>query len=325
MSAAPQGPTAASVGLTVPRPLAVLPSGSRVWMGDRWMVIEGAWERVLAEFVAGLRVACPQLMVRSWEVMRLLRNNLSQQFENFAADVVITDPPYGDATHRGVPRRSSRTARAAGGREVVGRGDEAWAVRSELSFPPVDAAAIAPHLVELSRRWVVAFCELEQLGDYRRGAGPAWVRGGVAMRRTPAPQLTGDRPAVPADGVAIMHRPGGRKRWNAGGQSASWSLATAGYTGDVSPRLHETPKPVGIMRQLVEAFSEPGELVVDPYAGSGTTLVAAVLSGRRALGVEVQPHYAELAAARLAEVEAKGMDVRGDTRQMSLMEALCTH
>jgi hypothetical protein len=66
---------------------------------------------------------------------------------------------------------------------------------------------------------------------------------------------------------------------------------------------HPSEKPVSLMRELVESSTVPGDLVLDPCAGSGSTLVAAVLEGRRACGVECEPRWAEMAAQRLAAAE----------------------
>lgn len=65
--------------------------------------------------------------------------------------------------------------------------------------------------------------------------------------------------------------------------------------------VHPTQKPLGIVTPLIE-FSVPvGGMVVDPFAGSGTTLLAARLLGRRAIGVEANEKYAEAAATRLSQ------------------------
>jgi len=53
------------------------------------------------------------------------------------------------------------------------------------------------------------------------------------------------------------------------------------------------------MRAIVRDYSRPGELVCDPCAGGGTTLLAAVLEGREAIGTELDPKTFELAVARL--------------------------
>jgi DNA modification methylase len=63
---------------------------------------------------------------------------------------------------------------------------------------------------------------------------------------------------------------------------------------------HQTQKPLALMEILVRLFSDPGELILDPFAGSGTTGVAAVRLGRRFIGWEMSPEYAEIARRRLA-------------------------
>lgn len=67
---------------------------------------------------------------------------------------------------------------------------------------------------------------------------------------------------------------------------------------------HPTEKPVGLLAELVESSSRAGELVIDPCAGVGSTGVAALLRNRRALLIEIDPAYAQLAAARLRAAEA---------------------
>lgn len=64
-------------------------------------------------------------------------------------------------------------------------------------------------------------------------------------------------------------------------------------------RRHPTEKPVALLRQLVESSSHVGESVLDPFLGSGSTLVAAVLEGRVGLGIELDEGYAETAAKRV--------------------------
>ena len=66
---------------------------------------------------------------------------------------------------------------------------------------------------------------------------------------------------------------------------------------------HPNEKPVELMRVLVEASSQFGETVYDPFAGSGSTLVAAALEGRKSIGVEVDEKYCELIARRLESIE----------------------
>ncbi len=68
------------------------------------------------------------------------------------------------------------------------------------------------------------------------------------------------------------------------------------YTGDV---LHPTQKPVMAILPLILAYSVVGDIVLDPFVGSGTTAVAAQELGRRYIGIELEPQYARIAEERL--------------------------
>jgi DNA modification methylase len=70
------------------------------------------------------------------------------------------------------------------------------------------------------------------------------------------------------------------------------------YTGN---KLHPTQKPLSALLPLIEAFSAPGDTVLDPFAGSGSTLMAAKMLGRSYIGIELDAKYHALAVARLAE------------------------
>ncbi len=65
--------------------------------------------------------------------------------------------------------------------------------------------------------------------------------------------------------------------------------------------VHPTQKPVGVLRPLIQKSTAPGELVLDPFCGSGSTGVACAEEGRRFIGIEKDPRYAAIARARLAQ------------------------
>lgn len=68
------------------------------------------------------------------------------------------------------------------------------------------------------------------------------------------------------------------------------------YTGN---RLHPTQKPVSALAPLIEAFSRPEDMVLDPFSGSGSSLMAAKMLGRSYIGIELDPGYHALAVKRL--------------------------
>lgn len=196
-----------------------------------------------------------------------------------SVDHVITDPPYNAHTHSNAVTGTKRC--------VTG-----------VSFASLDSpATTAVALVDVARRWAVAFCAVEDLGHYATGAGKAWIRSGVWDKINPVPQLTGDRPGQAVEGVAVMHRVG-KKRWNRRGGAGIWRFSAE--RGAKRPS-HPTPKPLALMSALVSDFTDPGDLILDPFAGSGTTGVAAMLAGRRVILVERDATYAELCRNRMNE------------------------
>lgn len=80
-----------------------------------------------------------------------------------------------------------------------------------------------------------------------------------------------------------------------------WTLPTAAFKG-----AHFAVFPLALAERLVAALCPPGGLVLDPFCGSGTSLLAAARLGRRGLGFEVNPEYAEMARRRVAAEAGQG-------------------
>jgi site-specific DNA-methyltransferase (adenine-specific) len=66
-------------------------------------------------------------------------------------------------------------------------------------------------------------------------------------------------------------------------------------------QLHPTQKPVALMRWIVDRYTEPGDLVLDPYMGSGPVARACKDTGRRYIGIEIEERYCQTAVKRLAQ------------------------
>lgn len=215
----------------------------------------------------------------SWEVITGDCLEVMRGMES--VDHVICDPPYNAKTHR---RGAARTNRGDGGvQDLV------------IDFDPADPKMFVSDLLRVSLRWVVCFCATEQLGAYESAATPVrWIRSGAWDRPDGMPQISGDRPAQGFEGIAIMHREG-RKKWNGGGKRGVWKCGVCrdDRTG------HPTQKPVNLMIQLVRDFTDPGDTILDPFCGSGTTGVACLRLGRNFIGIEKDPKYAEIARERL--------------------------
>ncbi len=190
-----------------------------------------------------------------------------------SVDHVVTDPPYTAHVHGHM--MSATTSLGIRTKKVT------------CDFDSIDSYTFVPGLLYVARRWVMAFCALEQLGSYKDACPKQWVRSGIYRKQRATPQFSGDRPGNSCEGIAIFH-PQGRKSWNGGGTHAFW---------------HPTAKPVELMAELIGLFTDPGDIILDPFAGSGTTGVAALRLGRRFIGIERDEKYAALARERLCAEE----------------------
>jgi len=73
---------------------------------------------------------------------------------------------------------------------------------------------------------------------------------------------------------------------------------------------HPTEKPVHLMRHYITNSSQPGQVVIDPFMGTGSTGVAALLEGRRFIGIEKDERWFEVARKRLEEAAVRGVQIR---------------
>lgn len=80
-----------------------------------------------------------------------------------------------------------------------------------------------------------------------------------------------------------------------------WTDAAPGLAFQAHLRQHPNEKPLGVMLRLVEGMAALDATVLDPFMGSGTTLVAAKQLGRKAIGIEIEERYCEVAVQRLAQ------------------------
>ncbi len=76
--------------------------------------------------------------------------------------------------------------------------------------------------------------------------------------------------------------------------------------------LHPAKFPEDLIQQFIEFFTKSGETVLDPMLGTGSTLMACAMSGRKGVGIELQPKYAEIAEGRLAQCQE---ELEGDDRE----------
>ncbi len=221
---------------------------------------------------------------------------------DLSVDVTITDPPYSAHTHDKQWVGAALTAQGSKRNRTSHKG---------LTFAHVtddQARGVAVEAARVTKRWVLVFTDLEGIAVWREAvtaAGLDYVRTCIWDKVDGAPQFTGDRPAAGAEAIVLAHRPG-KKRWNGGGRRNVFRFeVNSGQNGRPQHKPHPTTKPLPLMRELVSLFTDPGELVLDPFAGSGSTGVACGMLGRHFVGWELDQTYFEIAKRRLNGEEAK--------------------
>jgi len=68
-------------------------------------------------------------------------------------------------------------------------------------------------------------------------------------------------------------------------------------------RFHPTQKPLELMEWVLLNYTQPGDTIIDPFMGSGTTIIAAIQTGRNAIGIEIDPGYFAIAQKRIADAQ----------------------
>lgn len=188
------------------------------------------------------------------------------------ADLVLTDPPYG-------VRYRDRAGRS---------------IANDDCLAPVLAAFPELYRVLKPDSFMVCFYGWNRIGEFWdawRAAGfravghLVWHKGYASSRRflearhEQAYLLAKGRPQPPSEPLPDVQ---------------PWQ-----YSGN---RFHPTEKDVRILKPVIQAFSRPGALVLDPFCGSGSTAVASAFVGRHYLGMEIDPRYCNHARRRIAAI-----------------------
>lgn len=202
---------------------------------------------------------------------------------------LMGDPPFSEHVHESA-RTNKRQAKqtGSGGEHDLGFAHLTPGLRRDVCS---EAARIGV-------RWIVLFTDAESLGDWKHdmdAAGARYIRGGVWVRELSMPQVTGDRPGAGTEGLAIGYGRDGTMAWNGGGRPAVWTGPR-----ETGKRVHPTQKPLWLMEALVRDFTDQGDIIIDPFAGSGTTGVACLRLGRRFLGWERNEKHHAAAVRRIA-------------------------
>jgi len=208
---------------------------------------------------------------------------------------VIGDPPYEASLHDSKNKLRERL-RSDGGPDLKG-----------LDFAPIDAirADVVRVASSICEGWFIAFCTVEGTAEWAAAINASsmkYKRACAWVKPDSTPQLNGQGPAQGYECFVVAWCGQGHAKWNAGGKRGVYThLVNYGRQGE-----HPTEKPVPLMAEIISDFTQPGDIICDPFCGSGTSGVAAVKSGRRFIGIEQDPKWFDLSCHRISAALKQG-------------------
>ena len=219
-----------------------------------------------------------------------------------SVDATITDPPYGSKTHSG--QRHERRSSNYGDNRLSARGI------GYKHWTPVLVECFVRAWADRTNGWMACMTSHDLIGAYEDAY--------LSMDRYQFAPLSCIVPiACVQDGMNVRLAGDGPSNWTVHlmvsrprtRQYSTWGTLRGAYHGpptdvgenrlDRSKRAVAGGKPLWLMRAIVRDYTRPGDLVCDPCAGGGTTLLAAAMEGRRAIGAELDPSTFDKAILRL--------------------------
>ncbi len=211
-------------------------------------------------------------------------------------DHIIGDPPYEERLHQA----------KSGMRGLVRPdGSHHW---KPLDFASVDDIrdAFVINAAPLCRGWFIVFCTAEGVARWADTINPSpmkYKRACVWIKPDSTPQMNGQGPAQGAELFVCAWAGKGHASWNAGGKRGVYTHLV---NNPERHGEHPTEKPRRLMSEIVADFTKPGDVILDPFMGSGTTGVAAVMAGRRFVGIEMNERYFDIACKRIEDAQRQG-------------------
>jgi len=219
-------------------------------------------------------------------------------------DILWTDPPYGhnnnngDLIHKQEAALGLSPTCESNPRPIANDGQDA--MKNNVDFMLAEAARILKKDCccccccggggpSPTFAWVADRMDKKGLSFFH---AVVWDKGGLGM---------GWRYRRNYEFVMVSHRKGGKLKWEWDGSGLETANVVRINKIIPSATDHPTPKPVSLIAHFLKLHAKPGDLILDPFMGSGPVAIAARDSGCRYIGIELEERWCELAIKRLRQ------------------------
>ena len=192
------------------------------------------------------------------------------------ADITLTDIPYGEVNRKSNGLRNLNKENA----DVFN----------------IDMDELLREIYRVTEGQIIIFCGKEQFSEiYKFFANKKGTTRSIIWQKTNPSPMNGQHIYLSGVEHAVWFKPRGRKVFNAHCKNTVFTYSNG------SRKIHPTQKNVDLFKELIADNSNEGEIVFDPFMGSGTTAVAAIDTGRNYLGFELDEEYHKLSEHRIAD------------------------
>lgn len=212
-----------------------------------------------------------------------------------SVDLIVADPPYvisrDSNFHTMKDRKNARTGTSFGSWDEE-FDNKPWIKKSFEVLK--DGGSL------------IVFNDFKKISDIIEIAGDAGFefKDVIVWEKTNPMPRNRDRRYVPSLEVMIWFVKKKKAKWTFNRQDVAYRspvMRFASESGGGFKRYHPTQKPVKLIEELIKVHSNEGDLVLDPFMGSGTTAISAINTGRKYVGFELEKEYFDVLTTRIAE------------------------